>query len=72
MVDPTFASRMGITAEEAETADYIGDGVYVWADGWHIWLSTLEGQRIALEPSLFPALDAYRNRMIAAQKVPQK
>lgn len=46
------AQRMGISPQEAATADYIGDGVYVTQDGYHTWLRTLEGHRIALEHGL--------------------
>jgi hypothetical protein len=72
MADAAWAQRMGITEQEAATADYIGDGVYVWTDGHHIWLGTLEGARIALEPSVFDNLNDFRSRMIAEGKVPQK
>ena len=44
---------------------YLGDGVYATFDGYHIVLD-LRGQdnytRIALEPQVLNALDAYRKR----------
>ena len=46
--------------------DYIGDGVYVANDGFHIILelTTQEPQhRIALEPVVFDALVAYQKRL---------
>ncbi len=48
--------------------DYIGDGVYVTFDGYHIWLD-LRGQdsttRIALEPAVLDALNRFRDRINA-------
>ena len=41
---------------------YIGDGVYVSFDGYHIWLTTLREdgmQRIALEPPVLAELEEY-------------
>ena len=42
-------------------AEYLGDAVYASFDGYHIWLTTGDGndQRIALEPSVFNALIRY-------------
>jgi hypothetical protein len=42
---------------------YLGDGVYAGYDQFQIWLSTLEGQRIALEPEVMRALVAYVERL---------
>lgn len=39
---------------------YLGDGVYAHHDGYQIWLSTLEGFAIALEPLVMQSLDTYR------------
>lgn len=54
-------------------ADYLGDAVYASFDGYHIWLTTGDGndQRIALEPSVFRALVEYEvqlRRRLAAQQ----
>jgi hypothetical protein len=38
---------------------YLGDGVYAYFDGFQIWLETLEGNRIAIEPSVMEALAKY-------------
>lgn len=46
--------------------DYIGDGVYVSHDGYHVWLETLGGgphHQIGLEPAVFNALIKYRERV---------
>lgn len=47
--------------------DYIGDGVYVSFDGYHIWLTVERGDegqaRIALEPEVFHNLVQYRKRL---------
>ena len=67
-----FANRMGISLQEAEWSEYLGDGVYMWPDGYHLWLGTLEGQKIALEPNLFDKLNEYRQRMIQEKQVPEK
>ena len=41
--------------EGEANAEHIGDGAYVWHDGYHIWLGTHDGygmtNRVALEPS---------------------
>ncbi len=54
-------------------AEYLGDAVYASFDGYHIWLTTGDGndQRIALEPSVFRALVEYETqlrRKLAAQE----
>lgn len=50
---------------------YLGDGVYANFDGYQIWLKTLSGDAIALEPDVFFNLIQYqeyiRDAMIAAQ-----
>lgn len=43
-----------------EDRAYLGDGVYAKFDGFHIWLWTLSGDRVALEPEVLTALDTYR------------
>ena len=52
--------------------DYIGDGVYVSFDGYHIWLKTQreegEWHTIALEPSVLEALNRYAKRIVEAAK----
>jgi hypothetical protein len=47
---------------------YLGDAVYASFDGYQIWLRTGDGgnQRIALEPEVLRALDAYRKELQAA------
>ena len=48
---------------EEHTKTYLGDGVYAWFDGFHIWLSTTPGgysnDTIALEPAVWAALVKY-------------
>lgn len=67
-----FAARMGITEQEAENAEYLGDGVYAWPDGYHIWIGTLEGHRIAFEPGLIERLNDFQKRMVEEELVPKK
>ena len=46
--------------------EYIGDGVYVTFDGWHIWLRTQREGRwdfIALEPEVLDNLIKYNERV---------
>ena len=43
---------------------YIGDGVYASFDGYHIWLTTQEGMRIALESSVYDRLVRYQSDLI--------
>ena len=45
---------------------YLGDGVYASFDGFQIWLAANHHENvvIALEPSVFDALIAYRERLI--------
>jgi len=47
--------------------EYLGDAVEASFDGYHIWLTTLDGnnQRIALEPPVFAALVQYEARLRA-------
>lgn len=45
---------------------YIGDGVYAWTDGYHIWLKADRGGQehtIALEAAVFEALVSYEDRL---------
>lgn len=43
--------------------DYIGDGVYVCFDGYHVWLGLDAHQKlIGLEPSVMGALMNYGRR----------
>lgn len=44
--------RLRISREEAETTQYVGDGVYATFDGYHLWARTLEGEAIGFEPSV--------------------
>lgn len=44
-------------------ARYLGDGVYASVEANQIWLQTMEGHRIALEPGVFDALAAYDRDM---------
>ena len=46
-------------------AEYLGDAVYASFDGYHIWLTTGDGndQRVALEPPVFRALVEYEKRL---------
>jgi hypothetical protein len=48
--------------------EYLGDGVYVYHDGFQVWLITErdEGEhRIALEPVVFDNLVRYRKRIMS-------
>ena len=58
--------------ENKETKRYLGDGVYISFDGYHIWLTTEYGkgvdQKIALEPQVLEAFDKYRERLFNNKK----
>lgn len=56
---------------EAINSQYLGDGVYVAFDGYHIWLQTQEGNKIALEPVVLEQLDKYRRALDAAYNIKQ-
>ncbi len=45
--------------------DYIGDGVYVSFDGYHIWLAANDHRNkvVALEPEVFERLVKYAERI---------
>ena len=45
--------------------DYIGDGVYVRFDGYHIWLAANDhhNETVALEPEVFAGLLRYARRI---------
>lgn len=38
---------------------YLGDGLYAHYDGFHIWLTTLEGNEVALEDHVVNAFLKY-------------
>ena len=42
--------------------EYLGDGVYAEFDGYQVWLSTLQGMSIALEPTVINNLFKYFER----------
>lgn len=50
---------------------YLGDGVYVGHDGYHVWLTTEDGIRttneIALEPAVMLMLWKYFQSLSAAK-----
>ena len=54
-----------MSAKVYDQAEYIGDAVYASFDGYHIWLTTGDGndQRIALEPDVLRALVEYEKRL---------
>lgn len=57
-----------ITTDHLHDRDYLGDGVYVGHDGYHIvlWLESpgaFGPNAIALEPAVLNALRAYENRV---------
>lgn len=45
------------------TKTYLGDGVYAWYDGYHIWLTTENGieitNRIALDPHVLRSFELW-------------
>ena len=58
-------------AQDNTQREYIGDGVYVFHDGYHIWLTTdrSDGRhRIALEPSVLAALNDFAKRLAEEQE----
>lgn len=61
---------------DLQDPDYLGDGVYVGRDGYHIWLHLQPAnprpasEGIALEPNVLDALDRYRERERIANKSP--
>ena len=48
---------------ESPYSDYLGDGVYVREDGWHVWLVTFDGYRetnkVALDPDVLESFLKY-------------
>lgn len=55
--------QLAISRAEAETVEYIGDGVYATHDGYQVWVRTLEGQAIALEPPVMRHLIDYAKQL---------
>lgn len=43
--------------------EHLGDGVYVGFDGYQIWLYTLQGEFIALEPVVYRNLSMYMKNL---------
>jgi hypothetical protein len=56
--EDAFVLREGETHQA-----YLGDGVYVAFDGYHIWLRTQERDEIALDPYLVERLITYVDDM---------
>lgn len=52
-------------SEQKPGPDYIGDGVYVRFDGYHIWLAAndISNETVALEPAVFAGLLRYAERV---------
>lgn len=51
--------------QQVSPREYLGDAVYASFDGYHIWLTTGDGnnQRIALEPGVYFSLRQYAKRI---------
>lgn len=47
---------------------YIGDGVYIYFDGYQIWLETLEGDHIALEYAVWQEVVEYGKKVFKIQE----
>ncbi len=57
---------MRIHDHDALQPDYLGDGVYVSHDGYHVWICAERGGRaheVALEPGLVQKLIEYVERI---------
>jgi hypothetical protein len=56
----------GVSREEAQTQQYLGDGVYATHDGYQVWVRTWNGmvasQPIALDPLVLKNLQHYAVR----------
>jgi hypothetical protein len=50
--------------------EYLGDAVYVHHDGYHVWLTTGDGnnQRIAMEPNVWSALLGWHKKALVEFK----
>lgn len=59
-----MSKPMGPNDPEFKHKIYLGDGVYGLWDGYQIWLITLEGHTIALEPKVMDALKSYEQHII--------
>lgn len=60
--------KAGMRTPDRRDQAYLGDGVVASNDGYHIWLQLVDGQGgppIALDPSVFARLVAYRDRLLA-------
>ena len=57
-----------------ESRTYLGDGAYAGFDGYQIWVYTFDGlgttNQVALEPSVFKALQAFAARCWPAPTLP--
>jgi hypothetical protein len=61
------------TTEQArlrDTQTYLGDGLYARFDGHQVWLETMEGNSVALEPEVVKAFSAYVQSIRDAYGVP--
>lgn len=58
-----FALQEILPEDHRQQQTYLGDGIYASHDGYHVWLCTLEGQRLALDPDVITALVNYNLRI---------
>ena len=54
--------------------EYMGDGVYAWFDGYHVWVFASDGvgetPEIALEPAVLGAIVQFQKRMTTPKSDP--
>lgn len=59
---------MGMEPKEGRILEtYLGDGAYVYYDGYHVWLYTSDGHgetnRVALDPHVLPAFEEWLTQL---------
>ena len=60
---PLKPAEIKAALDNATKPFHLGDGAYAHFDGYQIWLTTLEGHRVALDSSVFEELLRYRARL---------
>ena len=61
---------------ETDTKEYLGDGLYVHFDGYHIVLTAENGmrvlERVCLEPAVLKVFDQYRKTLKAYLEIRER
>ena len=55
-----------------EKAEHIGDGVYIWTDGYHFWIGTHDGYGFTNQVALDSHVQSTLYRIMTQMKEPEE